>query len=370
MEIDIEHENKGFKNEDSKENILENKMFDEENENNMYYENYNSYEIEENCEVNPQIENNETSKENREIERDYENSIFIVEPRCEKIISIRVENSNMKEGIIPESIILSEGVYLCPSIVKVQENKAITVCLNTTDKEVKVNKLIVKLEPVSNELQEANEIINVNKIKSEEICKGNRLDKLNETLRIDHLNKEEKESLLELCREYNHIFHLEGDSLTSTNTVMHEIPINNNIPINTKSYRYPEALKEEVNDQISKLLKDKIIQPSSSPWNSPVWVVPKKMDASGKKKWRLVIDYRKLNEISVGDVYPLPQINDILDQLGHSKYFTTLDLASGFHQFKMNPKDQAKTAISVPLGHYEYTRMPFGLKNATNYKLV
>lgn len=364
MEIDIEHENKGFKNEDSKENILENKMFDEENENNMYYENYNSYEIEENCEVNPQIENNETSKENREIERDYENSIFIVEPRCEKIISIRVENSNMKEGIIPESIILSEGVYLCPSIVKVQENKAITVCLNTTDKEVKVNKLIVKLEPVSNELQEANEIINVNKIKSEEICKGNRLDKLNETLRIDHLNKEEKESLLELCREYNHIFHLEGDSLTSTNTVMHEIPINNNIPINTKSYRYPEALKEEVNDQISKLLKDKIIQPSSSPWNSPVWVVPKKMDASGKKKWRLVIDYRKLNEISVGDVYPLPQINDILDQLGHSKYFTTLDLASGFHQIEMNPKDQAKTAFSVPLGHYEYTRMPFGLKNA------
>lgn len=62
-----------------------------------------------------------------------------------------------------------------------------------------------------------------------------------------------------------------------------------------------------------------MIKPSCSLWNSPVWIVPKKLDVSGKKKWRLVIDYRKLNEISVGDVYPLPHINDILDQLSHSR---------------------------------------------------
>lgn len=310
-------------------------------------------------------ENKSRTRNNKMVSENYcYNTISVIEPRCEKVIVIDIENPNLKEGIISEPIELSEGVYLCPSIVKVHENKALTVCLNTTDKDVKINRCIVKLEEIVKEKQETKEIINVNKIKNEGTLGQSRLDKLNQTLRTDHLNKEEKESLIELCMEYNHIFHLEGDKLTATDTVMHEIPTNSNKPINTKSYRYPEALKEEVNEQINKLIENKIIKPSNSPWNSPVWVVPKKMDASGKKKWRLVIDFRKLNEISIGDVYPLPQINDILDQLGHSKYFTTLDLASGFHQIKMNPKDQTKTAFSVPLGHYEFTRMPFGLKNS------
>ena len=71
-----------------------------------------------------------------------------------------------------------------------------------------------------------------------------------------------------------------------------------------------------------------------------------------------------MNEDTIGDAYPIPHISDILDQLGNSKYFTTLDLASGYHQIEMHPKDAQKTAFSVPHGHYEFTRMPFGLKNA------
>ncbi|CAH2098401.1 unnamed protein product [Euphydryas editha] len=112
------------------------------------------------------------------------------------------------------------------------------------------------------------------------------------------------------------------------------------------------------------MLEQGIIEPSNSPWSSPIWVVPKKQDASGKQKWRVVIDYRKLNDITIGDTYPIPQINEILDQLGNSKYFSTLDLASGFHQIPMNPADAAKTAFNIPNGHYQFTRMPFGLKNA------
>lgn len=112
------------------------------------------------------------------------------------------------------------------------------------------------------------------------------------------------------------------------------------------------------------MLDQKIIQPSLSPWSSPIWIVPKKTDASGQKKWRIVIDYRKLNDITIGETYPIPNIVEILDQLGNSKYFTTLDLASGFHQITMTQKDACKTAFSVPQGHFEFTRMPFGLKNA------
>ena len=116
--------------------------------------------------------------------------------------------------------------------------------------------------------------------------------------------------------------------------------------------------------QISEMLKQGIIQPSSSPWVSPIWIVPKKADASGQQKWRLVVDYRKLNEKTVSDKYPLPNITEILDKLGKCQYFTVLDLASGFHQIEVDPKDVYKTAFSVESGLYEYLRMPFGLKNA------
>ena len=112
------------------------------------------------------------------------------------------------------------------------------------------------------------------------------------------------------------------------------------------------------------MLSQGIIKPSTNPWSSPLWIVPKKPDASRERKWRTVIDYRKLNEKTIGDAYPLPNIEEILDQLGHAHYFTTLDLASGFHQIPMNPVHAPKTAFSTPSGHYEFTRKPFGLKNA------
>lgn len=123
------------------------------------------------------------------------------------------------------------------------------------------------------------------------------------------------------------------------------INLTDETPLFTKTCRYPAVHKQEVHSQIIKMLNDGIIQHSNSPWTSPIWVVPKKMDASGKRKWRIVIDYRKLNEKTIDDKFPLPNISDILDKLGKAHYFSTLDLANGFH-------------------HYEFKRMPFGLKNA------
>jgi len=111
------------------------------------------------------------------------------------------------------------------------------------------------------------------------------------------------------------------------------------------------------------MLQSEIIRTSVSQWNSPLLVVPKKADASGKPKLRVVVDFRKLNNITIGDSFP-PSITEILDQLGSAKYFTTLDLASGYHQIPMAEQDKRKTAFSIPYGHYELNSMPFGLKNA------
>jgi len=90
----------------------------------------------------------------------------------------------------------------------------------------------------------------------------------------------------------------------------------------------------------------------------------KKADASGEKKYRMVIDYRKLNKVTIVDKYPLPDINEVLAQLGNNKIFSVVDLKSGFHQIPLKESDIEKTAFSVNNGTYEFLRLPFGLKNA------
>lgn len=186
---------------------------------------------------------------------------------------------------------------------------------------------------------------------------------LKENTRLSHIPKHSDE-IWDIISEYHDIFTLPGDPLPLTDLIQHEIKTSDENPIHTKQYRYPPIHQEEIKKQIKEMFAKGIIRESDSPYNSPLWIVPKKQDASGKNKWRLVIDYRKLNEKTIQDAYPLPNIDEILDQLGNARYFSAFDLASGFHQIGMKSKDIPKTAFSTPDGHYEYTRMPFGLRNA------
>lgn len=183
-------------------------------------------------------------------------------------------------------------------------------------------------------------------------------------LRLDHLTPLEKSKIIPLCHEFKDIMYHENCDLTFTSQTKHFIRTKDERPIYTKSFRHPPAMNSEIQNQIQKLLDNKIIRPSISPYSAPVWIVPKKADASGKKKFRMVIDYRKLNDETIEEKYPLPRIEEILDNLGRCTYFTTLDLAQGFHQIEMDPKSIEKTAFTVNQGHFEYLRMPFGLKNA------
>lgn len=182
--------------------------------------------------------------------------------------------------------------------------------------------------------------------------------------RLDHLNQEEFYKIRKLLDKYKDIFYNEGDTLTFTNKIKHQIKTIHEDPIYTKSYRYPEVHRNEVNEQIRTMLEQGIICHSASPYSAPIWVVPKKLDSTGTRKWRIVVDYRKLNDITINDKYPIPNMDDILDKLGRCLYFSTIDLKQGFHQIEMDPNDRLKTAFSTQSGHYEFLRMPFGLKNA------
>lgn len=187
---------------------------------------------------------------------------------------------------------------------------------------------------------------------------------LKKILRVGHLSKLEKEILYETILENQSVLLKPNEKLTATSAIKHQIITTDDQPVYTKSYRYPHAFKNDVEQQIRELLDQGIIRHSTSPYSSPIWVVPKKLDASGKRKVRVVIDYRKVNDKTVSDKFPIPQIEEILDSLGKSTYFTTLDLKSGFHQIEMDPDHQFKTAFSTAMGHFQFTRMPFGLKNA------
>ena len=189
-------------------------------------------------------------------------------------------------------------------------------------------------------------------------------ENITDLLRLDHLNQTEADYIKKLAEEMRDVFFLPGDTLEGTDQVKHRIPTVDDDAINSKQYKYPHALKEEVNKQVKDLLDAGIIKPSESPYNTPVWIVPKKADSQGNPRWRMVLDFRELNNKTIGDSYPLPNITEIFDQVGSAKYYTVLDLASGFHQIKMDPRDAHKTAFSTPYGHYEFARMPFGLKNA------
>lgn len=273
----------------------------------------------------------------------------IIPARTSKIIRIPVDVTD-GDAFICEQVLCNCIVHEC--ITAVTNNRGYLEIENPTP-----NDVIFSLDRPAHA-----ELFNTECARTQQV--STRVQDVVSRLRTDHLNEEEKVNLITLCSRYSDVFYIEGEGLTFTNKIKHRIRTTDEVPVHAKSYRYPFIHRQEVRDQIKKMLDQGIIQPSESAWSSPIWVVPKKIDASGKQKWRLVVDFRKLNEKTLDDKYPIPNISDVLDKLGKCQYFTTLDLASGFYQVEMDPQDIEKTAFNVEHGHFEFLRMPMGLKNS------
>ena len=160
--------------------------------------------------------------------------------------------------------------------------------------------------------------------------------------------------------KWQDVFSKSPTDLGCTNLVEHEIHLDNEQPFKEPYRRIPPALIQEVREHLKEMLEIGAIRDSKSPFSSNVVIVRKKDGTI-----RFCIDYRKLNQRTIKDAYAIPRIDDTLHLLAGAKYFSTLDLKSGYWQVELKEVDKAKTAFQVgSLGFYECNRMPFGLCNA------
>jgi hypothetical protein len=167
------------------------------------------------------------------------------------------------------------------------------------------------------------------------------------------------EPVEQLLQEFEVLF-LEPTQLPPPHQFDHAIPLLPGAkPVNLRPYRFNPAQKDEVERQIKQMLEQGIIRVSTSPYSSPVILVLKK-----DLTWRFCVDFRQLNAITVKNRYPLPVIDELLDELGGACLFTSLDLRAGYHQIRMRPEDEHKIAFKTHEGHYEFKVMAYGLTNA------
>ena len=167
------------------------------------------------------------------------------------------------------------------------------------------------------------------------------------------------ENLNELFREFSDVFSRGEDDLGNTPLLEHAIETHGP-PLRQPYRRQNPAVRREEMAQVQQMLSSNVIRPSNSPWASPVVMVRKK-DGS----LRFCVDFRQLNAATVKDAHPLPRIDDLLDALHGAKWFSTLDLKSGYWQVPITEQDKAKTAFRTSSGQlFEFNQVPFGLCNA------
>jgi hypothetical protein len=174
-----------------------------------------------------------------------------------------------------------------------------------------------------------------------------------------NVTNEEKKKLKALLEENRDVFSLSEFDIGRTGLVKHYIDTGNARPFQQQLRRHPIAHLDAIDAQVDTLVKTGMASPSMAPWASNV-VLVKKSDGS----LRFCIDYRQLNQLTVKDSFPLPRIDTCFDALGGAKYFSSLDLRSGYWQVENDPATADKTTFITRRGAFKFNVLPFGLSNA------
>ena len=171
------------------------------------------------------------------------------------------------------------------------------------------------------------------------------------------LSQEQFAAVQNLLHEYSDIF---SNIPSRTSVTEHKVDTGEAPPIRSPPYRIPQSLLKTVNDELRQMLELGIVRPSKSPWASPVVVVPKPDGTI-----RFCVDYRKLNNITKMDAYPIPRMDQMLEKVAQARHISTLDITKGYWQIPLNEDSIPKSAFITTQGLFQFTVMPFGMKTAS-----
>ena len=171
---------------------------------------------------------------------------------------------------------------------------------------------------------------------------------------LQHLDINCRNQIKSLISTYNDVF---SDFPGLTNQIFHDIDVGDAAPIKQAPYRVNPKKANLMSNEIDKMLKSDIIEPSTSSWSSPVILIPKEVGSV-----RTVVDLRKVNSVSKGDSFPLPRIDDIIDKIGHAKFLSKFDARKGYFQVPLTDRAKPITAFVTSQGLFQFKRMPYGVK--------
>ncbi|CAF4872353.1 unnamed protein product, partial [Rotaria magnacalcarata] len=296
---------------------------------------------------------------------------FTLSPMEEKIIEVKISNlPNCDTAqFIPTAHFLYRDSILMPhALVHVKNYKALMTITNIANRPRIINKNTpigtIEIEsPYSNcfsisPLTSTSLLSQQPSDNDEDVAMSiqvkNTIDEM-----ASHLNQQQKQLLLPILYQHNSLFDTSEPKIAKTH-IYHTIPTNvNSNPVNSKPYRVSSEKQKIIDNQIDSMYTSGLIRPSQSAWSSPV-VLVKKKDGT----YRFCVDYRRLNQITMKDSYPLPHMEETINQLGGSSYFSKMDLKSGYFQLPIDEKDKPKTAFITSRGLWEFNVLPQGLKNA------
>ena len=175
--------------------------------------------------------------------------------------------------------------------------------------------------------------------------------------KLSHLDSDKRLELKQLILEYEHLF---PDIPSRTDKIYHDVYIiDGSKPVKQHPYRMNPVKQQYLREEVQYLLNNDFIEPSQSEWSSPCILVPKP-DGT----FRMCTDYRNVNSVTKTDTFPIPRIDDCIDNIGHAKYVTKFDLLKGFWQMPLTNRAKEISAFVTPDGLYQYEVMPFGMKNS------
>lgn len=276
---------------------------------------------------------------------------FILPPRSEVFRICKVKAEKFPSFIKSQDV--DRDVHVANTVV--HSERSLVRIINTSDEHRRIRKLEIEAVDI-----DTYNIYKFSNIEDDQDRKQKLIDILRNKVAEPH-----REELLELCEKFSDIFALDTDKMSTNNFYTQKIRLSDDIPVYTPNYRTPHYQKAEIDKQIKKLIDNELVEPSVSPYNSPVILVPKKSNTN-EKKWRLCIDYSRVNKKIIADRYPMPRIDDILEGLGRAIYFSIMDLYSGFHQVPIEESSREITSFNTSQGAYRWKVLPFGLSISPN----